>query len=349
MSFTWPGMLWALGVIPLVLWGAILAARRRRRTETRLADVHLYSRIVGPVAPWRGRVPLVLYMIALALLLLAMARPVAAIPLPVNRAAVMLTIDTSQSMMATDLKPTRLEAAKTAAREVLRTLPRSVQVGLVAFSDVGTVLVPPSTDRPTVEEALERLQPQQSTSVGSALVEALSALPDRKEFLGSRLMQLRNTGPQDPQAQTQTGPPVGGAPAQPSAGDLPPAVIIVFSDGVSNTGVDPRIPAALAVEARVKIHAVGFGQEGGAVMPYGGGLILVPFDAASLQQLAQQAGGEYVKSADEEGLRRLARQIGYALGWERRRAEVTAVFAGAAGFLMLTGAGLSLAWFRRVP
>jgi Ca-activated chloride channel family protein len=346
MTFIWPGMLWALWVIPLVLWGALRSARRRRSVETRLADARLYSHITGAPSPWRLRIPLALYVIALALLLLATARPVAAIPLPVNRAAVMLTIDTSQSMMATDVNPTRLEAAKAAARMLLGVLPRSVQVGLVSFSDVGTVLVPPSHDRSAVEDALDRLQPQQSTSVGSAIVEALAALPDRKEFLGERLSQLRNIGPQDPQAQAT--PPGGGLPA-PAATDLPPAVIIVFSDGVSNTGVDPRIPVALASAARVKIHAIGYGQEGGAVMSYGGGLILVPFDGASLQRLAQQAGGEYVRSTDEVAIRRLARQIGYAVAWERRRGEVTAVFAAGAGLLMLTGMGLSLAWFRRAP
>lgn len=347
MTFTWPGMLWALGVLPLLGWGAVLAARRRRKAETRLADAHLFDRVVSPRRPWRVRVPLALHLSALTLLLVAMARPVAAIPLPMNRAAVVLAIDTSQSMMATDLKPTRLEAAKAAARDALRRVPRSVQVGLVAFSDVGTVLVPPSPDRQAVEEALDRLKPQQSTAVGSAVVEALSVLPDRKEFLGERLTQLRNTGPQDPQSQAL--PPASGPSAPPAAGDLPPAAIILFSDGVTNTGVDPRIPAALAVEARVRIHTVGVGQEGGAVMPYGGGLILVPFDAVSLRELAHQTGGEYLGAIDPEGLRRIARQIGWLTGWERRRTELTAVMAGAAGLMMVAGAGLSLMWFRRAP
>ncbi len=347
MAFTWPGMLWALWVLPLLGWGAVLAGRRRQKAETQLADAHLFDRVVGPRRPWRVRIPLVLYLSALMVLLVAMARPVAAIPLPMNRAAVVLAIDTSQSMMATDLKPTRLDAAKATARDVLAMVPRSVQVGLVAFSDVGTVLVPPSPDRQAVEEALLRLRPQQSTAVGSAVVEALSALPDRREFLGERLTQLRNTGPFDP--QSQAAPPAPGAPVRPTASDLPPAAILLFSDGVSNTGVDPRVPAALAVEARVKIHTVGVGQEGGAVMAYGGGLILVPFDAASLRELAQHTGGEYLQSTDGAGLRRAARQIGWLTGWERRRAELTAVMAGAAGLMMLAGAGLSLMWFRRVP
>ncbi len=347
MTFTWPGMLWALWVLPLLACGAIVAARRRRNVEARLADARLFDRVVSPRTPWRVRVPLALYVSALTLLLVAMARPVAAIPLPMNRAAIVLAIDTSQSMMATDLKPTRLDAAKTAARDALRRVPRSVQVGLVAFSDVGTVLVPPSRDRQAVEEALDRLKPQQSTAVGSAVVEALSVLPDRREFLGDRLTQLRNTGPQDPQSQAV--PPAPGAPAPPAVGDLPPAAIILFSDGVSNTGVDPRIPAALAVEAQVRIHTVGVGQEGGAVTPYGGGLILVPFDSTSLRDLAQQTGGEYLQATDPEGLRRVARQIGWLTGWERRRTELTAVMAGAAGLMMVVGAGLSLMWFRRVP
>ncbi len=347
MTFTWPGMLWALWGLLLLVWGALAAARRRRSTETRLADAHLFPRVVGHRNPWRARLPLALHLSAVALLVFAMARPVALVSLPVNRAAIVLAIDTSQSMMADDLKPSRLEAAKAAARNVLRALPRSVRVGLVAFSDVGTVLVPPSIERPMLEDALERLRPQQSTAVGSAVVEGLSILPGRREFLGERLARLRNTGPQDPLSPAT--PPGTAPPVRPDVGDLPPAVMILLSDGVSNTGVDPRVPATLAVEARVRIHAVGFGQVSGAVMPYGGRLVLVPFDPTSLQQLAQQTGGEYLRSSDEEGLRRLARQVGRAIGWERRRTELTAVFAGTAGLLMLAGAGLSLTWFRRLP
>jgi Ca-activated chloride channel family protein len=342
VTFTWPSFLWALAVIPLLLWGVAATRRRQRAAEARLADARLFPRVAGAAHP-RRLWPVALYLAALPLLIVAAARPVASIPLPVNRAALVLAIDTSQSMMADDVKPTRLDAAKTAAQMLVRALPRSLQVGLVSFSDVGTVLVAPTIDRRLLAEALARLQPQQSTAVGSAVVEGLAVLPGRREFLGERLTRLRAQAAQDPQ---MTLPPVN---PTPEVRDLPPAAIVLLSDGVTNTGVDPRLPTSLAVEARVKVHAFGIGQPGGAVMPFGGAMVFVPFDAASLQAVAQQTGGEYFAVADEDSVRRVARQLGRSIGWERRKTEISAVLAGAAALLMGTGAALSLLWFRRVP
>ncbi len=346
MTFTWPWMLWTLGLVPVLLVGLAASARRQRAAEARLADAHLLERLAGRPHP-RRMWPLALYVVSITLLLVAAARPTAAIPLPVNRTAVVLAIDTSKSMMADDVKPTRLEAAKSAALQIVRALPRSVQVGLVAFSDVGAVLVTPTTDRRLLHEAMQRLEPQQSTAVGSAVVEGLAILPGRREFLGERLTRLRVQSAQDPFGLIPPAPPVQGPPL--SAADLPPAAIVLLSDGVTNAGVDPQVPAVLALEGRVRVHTVGIGQQGGAVMQYGGGLILVPFDSASLQQLAQRTGGEYLNAVDEEGIRRIARHLARSMGWERRRTELSALLAGGAWLLMLGGAALSLLWFRRVP
>jgi Ca-activated chloride channel family protein len=343
VTFTWPSFLWALAVIPLLLWGVAATRRRQRAAEARLADARLFPRVAGAAHP-RRLWPVALYLAALPLLIVAAARPVASLPLPVNRAALVLAIDTSQSMMADDIKPTRLDGARTAAQMLVRALPRSLQVGLVSFSDAGTVLVAPTIDRRVLAEALDRLRPQQSTAVGSALVEALAVLPGRREFLGDRLTRLRAQAAQDPQLVL---PPANGP--IPELRDLPPAAIVLFSDGVTNAGVDPRLPTSLAVEARVKVHAFGIGQPGGAVMPFGGAMVFVPFDAASIQAVAQQTGGEYFAVADEESVRRVARQLGRSIGWERRKTEISAVLAGAAALLMGTGAALSLLWFRRVP
>jgi Ca-activated chloride channel family protein len=248
-------------------------------------------------------------------------------------------------MMADDVKPSRLEAARAGARRLARALPRNLRIGLVAFSDVGTVLLAPTTDRGALEEALDRLRPQQSTAVGSAIVEGLAILPGRRELLGERLARLRAQYAQDPLAQS---PPPGGGPP-PTAADLPAGAIVIFSDGVANTGIAPQLSAALAVEARVRVHAVGVGQQGGAIMPYNGGLVFVPFEASSLQDLARRTGGEYVGAVDEDGIRRIARHLGRAIGWERQRTEIAAILAGTAALLMLAGALLSGAWFRRVP
>jgi Ca-activated chloride channel family protein len=248
-------------------------------------------------------------------------------------------------MMAEDVKPTRLEAAKSAARDFIRAMPTSARIGLVAFSDYGTVLVPPSTDRPALEEALGRLQPQQATAVGSAILEALRVLPGRAEFLGDRLTQLRGPVPQAP----PTPAPAPGPQTPPAADALPPAAILILSDGVSNLGADPRAAAALAAEAKVKIYAVGVGQQGGSVMQLNNQLVLVPFDPTALQEVARQTGGEYFPSNSLPELRRIYRQMGRSIGWERRRTEITSVVAGAATIRMLTGGMLSMIWFRRVP
>ncbi len=360
MAFTWPVMLWGLLALPLLAWGYLLLLRRQRRQAVRLADSHLLARLITPFSPWRRHLPPVIYLGAVLLLTLATARPIAAVPLPVNRAAVILAIDTSKSMIADDVKPTRLEAAKAAAHEVIKAMPKSTLVGLVAFSDYGTVLLPPSTDRVALEEAIARLQPQQATSVGSGILEALRVLPRRAEFLGERLTRLRSPIPQGPQPPGQgpfgTPPPApspapspGGPDRLLTAADLPAAALVIFSDGVSNLGADPRGAAALAAEAKVKIYAVGLGQPGGTVTTYQGQLVLVPFDPTALQEVARATGGEYFASANPEDLRRIARAVGRAIGWERRRTEMTPLLSAAAVFLMLSGGLLSMVWFRRLP
>ncbi len=343
-------MLWALVALPLLVWGYLGVLRRQVRIRQRLADVHLLGHLLAPVSPWRRHLPIVIYLAAILLLVLATARPIAAIPLPVNRAAVVIAIDTSKSMFADDVKPTRLDAARTAAREFIKAMPGSALIGLIAFSDYGTVLVPPSTDRAALEEALDRLQPQQATSVGSAILEALRVLPLRKEFLGERLERLRGPVPQGPSSPLPgPTPSPGPAPTPPPVSALPPAALLIFSDGVSNLGTDPRAAAALATEAKVKIYAVGMGQQGGTVTQYQGQLVLVPFDPTMLQEVARQTGGEYFGATQLSELRRIYRQLGRVIGWERRRTEMTSLVAGAAAVLMLSGGLLSMIWFRRLP
>jgi Ca-activated chloride channel family protein len=343
VTFTWPAVLWALGLVAALAWSLTAAERRRRSVESRLADAHLFARIAG-VGGVRARWPVALYLAALVLLVFAAARPVASVPLPTNRAALVLAIDASQSMMAEDIKPTRLEAARLAARALVRAMPRSLQIGLVTFSDAATVLVAPTTDRHLLEEALDRFRLQQSTAIGSAILESLAVLPGRSAFLGERLARLRTQNTPDPQLSLP--PPVGPPPA---VGDLPPAAIVIFSDGVTNTGVDPLAPAMLALEGKVKVHTVGMGQQGGSVMSYRGAMVFVPFDASSLQALSQRTGGEHMAALDEERLRRIAQDLRRSLGWERRPTEITSLAAAAAALLMAAGAALSLLWFRRVP
>jgi Ca-activated chloride channel family protein len=344
MTFTWPAVLWALAIVPIALWSIVRAERRRRAARTRLADDHLFSHLVPARPAYQRRLPAALFLLAVTALLVAAARPVARVPLPANRAAVVLAIDASQSMIGNDAPPTRLDASKAAAAEFARRAPRALRIGLVAFSDIGIVLVPPTTNRAPLFETLDQLRLQQATSVGSAIVEGLVALPGRQAFLGERLRRLRTPNAQDP-----LGPPPPGPDTPQRAEDLPPAAIVILSDGVSNTGIDPNAAAALAAEGRVRVHTVAAGREGGTVMTHEGQTVLVPFDGASLRSLAQRADGEALLVSDLDSLHRIARELGSLITWSRERSEVTALFAGFASALMVAGAAMTLVWSRRVP
>jgi Ca-activated chloride channel family protein len=335
-------MLWGVLTAPLLLWAYMRVQRNQVRHEMALADPHLLRHLWSRPSPVRRHLPVGFYIAAVAVLTLAMARPIAAVPLPTNRAALLLAIDVSKSMIGEDAKPNRLAAAKTAAGQVLAVVPGSTKVGLLSFSDYAQVLIPPTTDRQGLREAIAGLKLQDATGVGSAILEALKALPGRRELLGDRL----NLSPTQPNGLTIPPPqPLPGVPAA----QLPPAAVIIFSDGVSNFGSDPLVAAALAKEANVRIFGVGVGVVGGSVMQVEGQLVLVPFDATLLQRIALMTGGQYLDLSHPEDLRRISEQLGRAIAWERQRTEMTSPLAALAGLLMLTGSAFSLAWFRRVP
>lgn len=329
MEFTWPGMLWSLGGIPLLLWGYLLLGRRREVVRSRLADPHLWSRLWSSSLRARRNLQDILYLLAACLLLFGLSRPVAAVPLPVNRSSVVLAIDTSKSMMGQDLQPNRLEAAKRLVEEVLRTIPRSVKVGLVFFSDYGTVLVPPTDDRMKVREALGQLKPLEGTAIGSAILQSLRVLPGR-----ARLLEEMGRS---------------GTLTIPTGEDLPRAAILVMSDGVSNIGPSPVEAAELAGRLQVPIYTVGIGTPEGSVMTYNNQLVLVPFDASTLQEIARRSGGEYFPYQEAERIKASLRRLPWTIGWERKKAEITHLVVGLAGVLVLAGGVLSLVWYRRIP
>ena len=349
MEFGWPLMLWGTLAVPLLLWAYVRLLRRSARRETVLADPHLLGLLWTRPSPVRRHAPVAFYLAAVAFLTFAMARPIAAIPLPVNRAALIIAIDTSKSMIGEDVQPNRLKVAQAAALDLLRSMPSTAKVGLVAFSDYAQVLVPPTTERQILRDAIAGLKVQQATGVGSAIVESLRVLPGRKELLGERLnVQQPGQPGASPFAPLPPPPVLPPSPDQ-KPGDVPPAAVVILSDGVSNLGVNPNLAISLAVDGKVKVFGVGVGTPNGSVMTVDQQLVMVPFDARLLQQIAQATGGKYFEISQDDELRKVYKQLGRSIGWERRRTEVTSILAGAAGLLMVTGALLSLMWFRRIP
>ncbi|GBF07775.1 Mg-chelatase subunit ChlD [Deinococcus aerius] len=338
MTLTYPALLWLLLLVPLAVWGLWRAARRREQRARAYADAHLLGSVLRGGAAGRSRWPLALQLGALTLLLLAAAQPVATLRLPTNQASVMIALDASRSMLADDVKPTRLEAAREVAREFLRLAPSTTRIGFLTFSDRASVLVPPTTDRQEVLDALNRVKPAQATSFAGALVSGVRALPGREKVVPPReLLEL----------PPQAGAAPGTAPVDPDT--LPPGAILLLSDGISNRGANPLLAARFASDQRVKLYAVAIGQEGGAVSQVQGQLVFVPFDTRELSRLADLTGGQFLSPPDPERLRELYRDLGTAVRWSPGNLGLAAPLAGLAAALLLLGGGLALGWQRRVP
>lgn len=344
MEFTWPVMLWGLLLLPAFIGWYILGARRVQRSAARrFAEVPLFAQIAIRLPGIRRHVSMGLYFVALGLLLAAAGRPVMAIPMPVNRATVILAIDTSGSMAAPDPAPSRLDAAKMAARVFLDNFPQGPKVGLVSFSTYATLNVPPTPDHDAVKQGLAALKPQQATAIGDGIATALKAIPGR-----TVPTQAPQPGP--------FGAPAPGAPLPmppaPSVKpeDLPPAAIILISDGGDNSSRNsPLQIALLARQQKVKVYTIGLGSPGGGVFMYQGQMVLVPFNPTLLQQIASITDGKFFMSPSAKDLAQIYRDLGRSIGWEKRKTEVSALFVGGAGVLMLGGGLLSLLWRGRLP
>ena len=358
MEFTWPVMLWALVFLPAAVAAYVLGVRRVRRTAAqRFAEAPLFAQIAVRLPAVRRHISMGLYFAALGLLLGAAARPVMAVPLPVNRATVILAIDTSGSMAAPDLQPTRLDAARAAALGFLDVFPPGPRVGLVSFSTYATLIVPPTDDRGAVRDAIAGLKTQEATAIGDGIATSLRAIPGRAPSVpGASGPGSNNNAPfgQPPFGQppfgAPPGPPAGtpGQGAQPT--DLPPAAIILLTDGGQNAGTaDPIRMAALAKQLKVKIYTIGLGTPGGGVFNYQGQMVLVPFDPTLLAQIAAITDGRFYMSPTTDDLKRIYRELGRTIGWEKRKAEVSALFVAGAGALMLGGGALSMLWMGRLP
>jgi Ca-activated chloride channel family protein len=346
VEFTWPVMLWGLLLLPAFVAWYVLGVRRVRESAVkRFAEGALFAQIAVRLPRLRRHVSMALYFVALGLMLAAASRPIMAIPMPVNRATVILLIDTSGSMAAPDMAPSRLDAAKMAARVFLDNFPQGPKVGLVSFSTYATLNVPPTPDHEAVKQALAALKPQEATAIGDGISIALKAIPGRNVDLPEARPPFGSFPPPTP---SPLAPPTSPSPSKPEA--LPPAAIILLSDGGQNAGTaDPLRMALLARQLKVKIYTIGLGQPGGGVFMYQGQMVLVPFDPTLLQQIASLTDGKFFFSPSTKDLTQVYRDLGRTIGWEKRKTEVSALFVGGAGALML-GAGLvSLLWMGRLP
>jgi Ca-activated chloride channel family protein len=260
----------------------------------------------------------------MAAALVGLARPVAPLPVPAPEGVVVLSIDVSRSMLAEDLPPNRMEAAKLAAREFVGALPRGFRIGLVTFSSYATTVVPPTADKAKVLDAIDLLSTEFATAIGDGLLEAIWSLPGR----------VRPLSP--------------GASPPPPSGPLPPGIVVLLSDGQSNRGTLPLAAARLARDLQVKVYTVGIGTPEGTFLSIGGRSIWVRLDEETLRGMAETTGGAYYRTTNLSELRRVYRQLGREIGWEKRPTEVTAIAAGVGLAFIVAAVALSMLTLHRL-
>jgi Ca-activated chloride channel family protein len=320
-------MLICLLVVPLVVTGYVSMRRRRGRRMTALAAEGLVPTAASVRYRARRHVPFACFVVALTLLLFGMARPRMTIRVPHREGTVILAFDVSNSMLATDLAPTRMDAAKVAARRFVERQPAPVRVGVVAFSDGGLIVQEPTDVRPDVVDAIDRLTPQGGTSLGQGIFTSLTAI---------------------------AGEPIRVDPTQLASldaaeiGYFASSAIVLLSDGENRAMPDPLAVTELASVAGVRIYPIGVGSPSGTVIDIDGFTVATALDEAMLTEIATMTDGRYFPAPDEDALNEVYDSIDLRFTTRSENTELTGILAGAGALLLVAGGALSLAWFGRV-
>lgn len=320
MSLESPARLWLLVGVAALVAAYVLMQQRRSRYAVRFTNLRLLDRVAPTRPAWRRHVPASLFLAMLALLVVGFARPAADVRVPRERATVMVAVDVSTSMLADDVTPDRLAAAKAAAREFVGALPKDFNVGLVAFAGNASVLVTPITDRAALRAGINRLAEGSTGVQGTAIGEAIN----------TSLEAIRSL---DAKAAIET----------------PPARVVLLSDGANTSGRDPDKAADDAVQAGVPVDTISFGTPAGAIKQGGSLPMRVPVDGESLRAVAERTGGDYHEAASRDELRAVYEDIGTSVGYRTERRDVSARFIGVGLLLALGAAASSMLWFSRLP
>jgi Ca-activated chloride channel family protein len=320
VSFQWPLALVGLVVVPVLV--ALYVLRERRRTDfaARFTTPALLPNLVDAAPSWRRHLPLSVLLVALTAMVVGVARPHATVSVKREQATVILAIDTSLSMSAQDVKPTRLQAARNAARTFLERIPSKYRVAIVGFAGRAYVALPPTEDRTLARAALRTLHPAEGTSLGDAVA------------LATKLARRQRA----------------------SDGTVPPSAILVISDGSQQSGRTSAAAAAVrARSAHIPVYSVLIGTQDGVItVTLAGGFqaqMRVPPSPETLRMLAQVTGGHFFTAPNAAALRQVYERLGSRLGSRKESREITDVFAGGSAALLLVGGALSALWFRRVP
>lgn len=329
MSFIWPLMLLSLLLVPLLVGLYFRLLHRRQRATADLGPLGMVQSSSGHEIGVHRHVPPTFFLLGLTLLLFGLARPEMIVSLPRVEGTAILAFDISNSMAADDLEPTRIEAAKAAARAFVENQPPTILIGVVAFSNGGLVVQTPTDDQAAVLATIDRLSPQGGTSLGQGIFTSLNAIAGEAITIDETSLE---DGAQSIQIE-----------------DYSSAVVVLLTDGENTEPPDPLEIAQVAAEAGVRIYPVGIGSLEGTVVEVDGFSILTQLDEMTLQQIASLTNGVYHHAEDEESLQEIYQNIDLQLTINEEKMEVTSFVAGISMLLLLTGGLLSLFWFGRVP
>ncbi len=349
MTFTWPLLLWTLLLLPLLVAFYVWLLRRRKKNTVAFANLELVRQAATRRSTWKRHVPPALMLVALGLMLVAAARPVAVVHLPSNKQTIMLAMDVSGSMRATDVEPSRIVAAQNAAKAFLNDLPRHVRVGIVAFAGTAQLAQLPTLSREDLVTAIDRFQLQRGTATGNGIVLSLATLfPDDGIDIGQ--MQWGRSGAfgkarsiddaakdKDKKDRDPVAP-----------GSYTSAAIIMLTDGQRTTGVDPMEAAKMAADRGVRVYTVGIGTVNGETIGFEGWSMRVRLDEDTLKQIANRTAAEYFYAGTAADLKKVYNTLSTKLAVEKKETEVSGLFALVAAAFALLAAGLSLAWYGRV-
>lgn len=317
MSFDSPLRLVLLTVVVAAIIAYVVLQARRSTYTLRFTNVDLLASVAPRRPGWRRHLPASLFVVAVATMVVAWAGPTAPTTIPVERASVMLAIDVSLSMQAQDVDPDRLRAAQAAALDFLAVVPPELNVGLVTFSGVATIAVPPTTDRDLVAEAVGRLQLAERTAIGEAIFASLDAI---------------NLVPPEP------------------GGEQVPAAIVLMSDGATTAGRADDLAVAAALEQGVPVTTIAFGTDEGTISIPGDPVpIPVPVDRTALESIAADTGGAFFSAVTAQQLEEVYVDIGSSIGFTTAQQDISGWFIGAALAALIATGAMSLAWFSRLP
>lgn len=352
MTFLWPQFLWLLLAIPLLVAVYVWLLGRKKKMALRYASLSIVREAIGAGQSFRRHIPPLLFLLSLSAMLVAASRPFAVVTLPSQNETIMLAMDVSGSMRATDVLPNRLVASQNAAKAFLADLPRSVRVGVVAFAGTAAVVQPPTLNREDLVVAIDKFQLQRGTAIGNGIVVSLTELfPDagidldsmqsgRERPRGTSLEQsLKNRA--DGKNEKKEFVPV-------APGSYTSAAIILLTDGQRTTGVDSLDAAKVAADHGVRVYTVGIGTVEGETIGFEGWSMRVKLDEETLKSIARATQAEYFYAGTAGDLKKVYETLSSRLTVEKKETEISGLLALLAAALALVSAALSLLWFNRI-